>query len=174
MPSAVPSCFRLLVHEMERAFSRAWAKTGKRMAARMAMMAITTSSSIRVKAGLRFMVGITSCLKEARLLPAAGGRRGGWHHAAGSREGGCCHSAARHARGPGAPGSPHDPDARPARRRHPARRLVELARLLELLLRRLAAAGLHRTGALPLAHQPESQQPDYDDADDAPEDDRVE
>src|SRR3954469_12339561 len=32
-----------------RAFPRAWAKTGKRIAARMAMMAITTRSSIRVK-----------------------------------------------------------------------------------------------------------------------------
>src|SRR5712691_4746443 len=34
-----------------RAFSRAWAKTGKRIAARMAIIAITTSSSMRVKAG---------------------------------------------------------------------------------------------------------------------------
>src|SRR6266536_654103 len=33
-----------------RAFSRACANTGKRMAARIAMMAMTTSSSIRVKA----------------------------------------------------------------------------------------------------------------------------
>jgi hypothetical protein len=33
-----------------RAFSRALAKTGKRMAARMAMIAITTNSSISVKA----------------------------------------------------------------------------------------------------------------------------
>jgi hypothetical protein len=31
-----------------RAFSRAWAKTGKRIAARMAMMAITTNSSMSV------------------------------------------------------------------------------------------------------------------------------
>src|SRR5437870_2142156 len=36
-------------HMVCRAFSRAWAKTGKRIAARMAMMAITTSSSMRVK-----------------------------------------------------------------------------------------------------------------------------
>src|SRR5687768_5947009 len=36
-----------------RALSRAWAKTGKRIAARMAMIAITTSSSISVKAGFR-------------------------------------------------------------------------------------------------------------------------
>src|SRR2546428_4120113 len=32
-----------------RALSRAWAKTGKRIAARMAIIAITTSSSIKVK-----------------------------------------------------------------------------------------------------------------------------
>src|SRR5438445_4271916 len=46
---AVPSCFRFDRHILERAFSRARAKTGKRIAARMAMMAITTSNSIRVK-----------------------------------------------------------------------------------------------------------------------------
>src|SRR5437870_3911232 len=33
-----------------RAFSRAWAKTGNRMAARMAMMAMTTSNSMSVNA----------------------------------------------------------------------------------------------------------------------------
>src|SRR5436190_23480238 len=43
------SCLRLLWHEERRAFSRARAKTGKRMAARIAMIAMTTSSSIRVK-----------------------------------------------------------------------------------------------------------------------------
>src|SRR5438093_8783682 len=36
-----------------RAFSRAWAKTGNRMAARMAMMAMTTSSSINVNPSRR-------------------------------------------------------------------------------------------------------------------------
>src|SRR5437660_8548270 len=36
-----------------RAFSRACANTGNRIAARMAMIAMTTSSSIRVKPGLR-------------------------------------------------------------------------------------------------------------------------
>jgi len=35
---AVPICLRLLVHADCRAFSRARAKTGKRIAARMAMM----------------------------------------------------------------------------------------------------------------------------------------
>src|SRR5687768_495890 len=37
------------MQDAARAFSRAWAKTGKRMAARIAMMAMTTSSSISVK-----------------------------------------------------------------------------------------------------------------------------
>src|SRR5438067_347892 len=49
MISAVLICFMLERQEMVRAFSRAWANTGKRMAARMAMMAITTSSSMSVK-----------------------------------------------------------------------------------------------------------------------------
>src|SRR5713101_4321526 len=49
MVTATPSCFRLLAHWLRRACSLARAKTGKRMAARMAMMAITTSNSIRVK-----------------------------------------------------------------------------------------------------------------------------
>src|SRR5438874_1266373 len=49
--AAVPTCRWLERHEVWRAFSRAWAKTGKRIAARMAMMAITTRSSIRVNPG---------------------------------------------------------------------------------------------------------------------------
>src|SRR5579864_9449764 len=40
----------LLRQLMARAFSRACAKTGKRIAARMAMIAMTTSSSMRVNA----------------------------------------------------------------------------------------------------------------------------
>ena len=39
----------LLAQEIWRAFSRAEAKAGKRMAARMEMMAMTTRSSISVK-----------------------------------------------------------------------------------------------------------------------------
>src|SRR5262245_28703461 len=39
----------LLAHTVLRAWARARAKTGKRIAARIAMMAITTRSSIRVK-----------------------------------------------------------------------------------------------------------------------------
>src|SRR3712207_5934195 len=45
---AVPSCFWFDRQELCRAFSRAWAKTGNRMAASIAIMAITTSSSISV------------------------------------------------------------------------------------------------------------------------------
>src|SRR5437763_16124418 len=50
MRQARPSCRMLLAHETARADSRAWEKTGNRIAARMAIMAITTRSSIRVKA----------------------------------------------------------------------------------------------------------------------------
>src|SRR5438270_7188600 len=48
MENAIPNCLRLLWQAALRAASRACAKTGKRMAARMAMMAMTTSSSISV------------------------------------------------------------------------------------------------------------------------------
>src|SRR3712207_5525667 len=48
MAMEVPNCLQLLRQEVWRAFSRAWAKTGKRIAARMAIMAITTSNSIKV------------------------------------------------------------------------------------------------------------------------------
>src|SRR5438552_1929780 len=46
---AAPICLVLERQAAERAFSRAWAKTGNRIAARMAMIAITTRSSISVK-----------------------------------------------------------------------------------------------------------------------------
>src|SRR5688572_30647877 len=45
-----PICLRLLAHDERRAFSRARANTGNRIAARIPMMEITTSSSIKVKA----------------------------------------------------------------------------------------------------------------------------
>lgn len=45
-----PICFMLLIQEALRAFSRARAKTGNRIAAKIAMIAMTTKSSIRVKA----------------------------------------------------------------------------------------------------------------------------
>ena len=47
-------CFTLLRQDAWRAFSRARAKTGNRIAARMAMIAMTTSNSISVNP--RFMV----------------------------------------------------------------------------------------------------------------------
>src|SRR2546422_909576 len=54
----MPSCLVLERHAVCRALPRAWAKTGKRMAARMAIMAITTSNSISVKPfGRGFMSG---------------------------------------------------------------------------------------------------------------------
>ncbi len=47
--SPSPICLQLDKHDVDLALSRAWAKTGNRMAARIAMMAMTTSNSIRVK-----------------------------------------------------------------------------------------------------------------------------
>src|SRR5437016_3678721 len=55
MVIAVPSCLRLERQAVDRACSRAWAKTGNRMAAKMAIMAMTTSSSISVKPDRFFM-----------------------------------------------------------------------------------------------------------------------
>src|SRR5579884_594996 len=70
MVYAVPICRKLLRQEMARAFSRACAKTGKRMAARMAMIAMTTSSSMSVKPPpeVRFM----SYLSFFGVLPPLG------------------------------------------------------------------------------------------------------
>src|SRR5712692_8516522 len=66
--SEVPIWRMLETQLVIRAFSRAWAKTGKRIAARMAIMAITTSSSIRVNpACRRFM----ECL-HSRTTGASG------------------------------------------------------------------------------------------------------
>src|SRR5438067_2092068 len=58
MVSPVPNCFMLLKQAVWRALARAWAKTGKRIAARMAMMAMTTSNSISVNP--RFGIGTVS------------------------------------------------------------------------------------------------------------------
>src|SRR5689334_25158699 len=49
MLQASPACLQLERQLIARAFARAWAKTGKRIAAKIAMIAITTSSSIKVK-----------------------------------------------------------------------------------------------------------------------------
>src|SRR5207249_10699648 len=55
-----------------RAFSRACAKTGKRIAARMAIIAITTRSSISVKPLLRTL-SLLSSRRWPACLPGAGG-----------------------------------------------------------------------------------------------------
>src|SRR5438874_2020478 len=57
MWNAVPTCLTFERHDMPRAFARAWAKTGKRIAAKIAMIAITTSSSISVKPHRNVPVG---------------------------------------------------------------------------------------------------------------------
>src|SRR5438094_1363044 len=74
---ASPICFKLEMQLVVRPFSRAWAKTGKRMAARMAIIAITTSSSIRVKAcaRLRFMPFSFLWTAKPTLLRGASARR---------------------------------------------------------------------------------------------------
>src|SRR6266446_3707238 len=53
-----------------RARSRAWAKTGKRMAASIAMIAITSRSSIRVNAGFRIR-----CIDDLPLAPSRRGKK---------------------------------------------------------------------------------------------------
>src|SRR5207249_6737010 len=58
-----------------RAFSRAWAKTGKRIAAKMAMMAITTSSSIKVNA-LRLLNVASNPRENGMMADSFGPARG--------------------------------------------------------------------------------------------------
>src|SRR6266852_2372685 len=53
--SAVPICRWFERQAVCRAFSRAWAKTGNKMAASIAIIAITTSNSIKVKPTCRRM-----------------------------------------------------------------------------------------------------------------------
>ena len=48
-----PHCLMVLVQEMALPLSRACCKAGSSMAARMAIMAITTSNSMRVKCFLK-------------------------------------------------------------------------------------------------------------------------
>src|SRR5437867_2335771 len=59
-----PICLKLERQVACRAFSRACAKTGKRIAARMAIMAITTSSPISVKPVRRLIGTSTAPEKE--------------------------------------------------------------------------------------------------------------
>src|SRR2546425_5151482 len=55
MATPKPSCLRLLVQLIRCALFLVLAKAGKSRAARIAMMAMTTSNSISVKAELRFI-----------------------------------------------------------------------------------------------------------------------
>src|ERR1051326_1684930 len=73
----MPSCLQFDRHAALRAFSRAWAKTGKRIAARIAMMATTTSSSINVKPRTRRWSDIALFLSLPGGETPAGPRRGG-------------------------------------------------------------------------------------------------
>ena len=61
MNRAVPSCLRLLTQEAERALSRAFSRAGSSMAARIAMIAMTTSSSMRVNCRMRFIWCLLGC-----------------------------------------------------------------------------------------------------------------
>src|SRR6478672_8269684 len=63
-----PICFKLLWQLARRAFSRALANTGNRIAARMAIMAMTTKSSIRVKPARRLVRSRTG--REAAVAEA--------------------------------------------------------------------------------------------------------
>src|SRR5437868_3098585 len=73
-----PTCFILERHAVWRAFSRAWAKTGKRIAAKMAMMAITTSSSISVKPRRRFMAFLLRAPRRRTHAGDEGSAAGRW------------------------------------------------------------------------------------------------
>src|SRR5437867_2444079 len=63
--TALPICFSLERQAACRALPRAWAKTGKRMAARMAIMAMTTSSSMRVNALLECGNRLDLCTRSS-------------------------------------------------------------------------------------------------------------
>src|SRR5207245_9755137 len=63
-----PICLRLLRHWVRLAFSLARESTGRSIAARIAMMAITTSSSIRVKPRVRSRRRSGSALLESFLI----------------------------------------------------------------------------------------------------------
>src|SRR5213595_3787704 len=65
----IPTCRRLLRQAIRRALHLAEASAGRSMAARMAMMAITTSSSIRVKACRE---RVCKCGKSGRLFSKGG------------------------------------------------------------------------------------------------------
>jgi hypothetical protein len=63
-----PICFMLLWQLERRAFSRARAKTGNKMAARIAIMAITTSNSMSVKPQRRVFLGMGSPVSQSNNI----------------------------------------------------------------------------------------------------------
>ena len=67
-----PICLRLLVQDIARALSRALDKAGGSIAAKIAMIAITTSSSIRVNEKIALFClscHTSSCLSSLVCLP---------------------------------------------------------------------------------------------------------
>src|SRR3981081_4407858 len=65
--TARASCFRLLTHCERRAASRAAWTAGSNRAIRTAMIAITTSSSIKVKPRLAFFIATCSWERRRRI-----------------------------------------------------------------------------------------------------------
>lgn len=59
---AMPICFKLLQHEILAAAIRAFDRAGKSIAAKMAIIAITTNNSINVKDFIRFLQRIFTLL----------------------------------------------------------------------------------------------------------------
>lgn len=66
MSAAVPSCLRLLRQLVCLAFSLALANTGTWIATKMAIIAISTNSSMRVKPDLRTSLCLCVCPKAMR------------------------------------------------------------------------------------------------------------
>src|SRR5438445_3308970 len=64
---AKPSCRRLLIHVVPWALDLALLNAGRSMAARIAMMAMTTRSSIKVKPGRRKRESGAACLEFALM-----------------------------------------------------------------------------------------------------------
>ena len=71
MNQAKPICLSWLVHEIDCAFSRAFARAGNSIDAKMAMMAMTTSNSMSVnlclRGGRRSFICLSPFPAEAKL-----------------------------------------------------------------------------------------------------------
>src|SRR6478609_5291341 len=66
---ARPICLRLFAHLMRAAASRTFCTAGRSRPIRIAMMALTTSSSISVKPALRFRCMASHSLENCRVAP---------------------------------------------------------------------------------------------------------